>query len=326
MKRRDLLKATGAAATVSAVGLAGCSSVPFLGGDDNSTGSFSAASSWLPEPQEVSDNLDHYSFTARTPSGIHGAVDDVLWEASQGVSTDFGRLSGKNVEYAISVSTSVSDQDSFSSSDIEWTVYTGSFDTNWVADKIEHGTNYSSTSEMTDGRTLFRPEEARSSLDAYAVDENQNVIVQVGGSDSTDSLPSAEGIAKLLFETNTGEAPTYAEQEDMSELASSLSMGHTMRAETQDETDGGSNAGPEDGVLKDLVASGSSYTIDGSNTNIEEVLVFSEQRSVDENDIQTYIAESGEFSRAAKRPSYSITGRRVSIEWTVTTWPNTMLY
>jgi len=322
-----MLKATGAAASASMVGLAGCNSVPFLGGDDGSTGSFSAVSSWLPEPQELSDNLDHYSFTARSPSRVYNAVDEVLWKASQGISTDFGRLSGEDVGYVTSVNTNVTNNDSFSSSDIGWEVYTGSFDTDWVADKIEYGTGYSSTSEMTDGRTLFRTEGASGSyLNAFVVDENENAVVRISGRDSGDILPSAEGIAELLFETNAGEAPTYAEKEDMTELTNGLSMGHAMSAGTQEETSGEGDTGPEDGVLEGQVASGTSYTIDGSNTNIETVIVFSEERDVDEGDIETYIAESGEFNRAAERPSYSISGRRVSIEWALTTWADEVLY
>lgn len=312
-----MLKATGAAATASAVGLAGCNSVPFLGGDDGSTGSFSAVSSWLPAPGEISDGLNHYSFSARTPSGIYNAIDDTLWKGSQRVSTDFGSLPPEDVEYRISMDTRVSSEDSFGSSNIGVTVYTGSFDTDWVGEKIEYGTEYATTSEIADGRTLFRREGAgESNLDAFVVDENETVVIEISGTDQSDTLPTAEGVAELLFDANAGEVPTYTENSDMSELAGGLSMGHTISASTQNETELSGNQGPENGRLGGTVAQGTTYTVNGSDIDIARAIVFDEERDVSENDIKTYIAESGEFTGAEERPSYSINGRRVSIEWT----------
>ncbi|QSG14007.1 hypothetical protein [Halapricum desulfuricans] len=327
MKRREMLKATGAAATASAMGLAGCNSVPFLGGDDGSTGSFSAVSSWLPEPGEISDGLNHYSFSARTPSGIYSAVDDTLWKSSQRVSTEFGSLPSEDVEYRISMNARVSSEDSFGSSDFEATIYTGSFDADWIGDKIEYGAGYATTSEMTDSRTLFRQENAgESNLDAFVVDENENVVINIGGNDQTDTLPTAEGVAELLFDANAGEVPTYTETSDMSELASGLSMGHTISASTQNETELSGDQGPENGRLGGTVAQGTTYTVNGTDVDITRVIVFDEERDVDENDIKTYIAESGEFTRAEERPSYSISGRRVSIEWTTGGVVSSVLY
>lgn len=310
MERRQFIKGSGAALTVGMAGLAGCST-GILGGGG---GSFGDVTAWLPAPAEFDSDLDHYQFTARSPSQVADVSDDTTWDITVAPNADFGNPPADDVDYVIGANPSTDETRQF-------TVYVGDFDAEWISTKLESRNfdqdrgldEFDVYVQPTDGSV---PQQTQSDVPGrvgYAVNDS-TVIRTVHRSPEDESDPI--GVAQTIADANAGDAPTYAENQDMGALGDTISIGQYVTAQTFEPVE---ESLPQAGQFEDLVGRGETHTVQGAETDISEVLVFLSESAVIEREIESYIDESGQFNSYHSRPEYSIDGRTVSITGTTGT-------
>lgn len=306
MQRRQFVKTGGALLAAGMVGLSGCNDV-LGGGDGASTGSFDDVTDWVPSPELLDSDLN-YTFRARSPSRLAEVSDNPSWQSAFSQQTPFGRLAAEDVTYTIRAgrSTPLPEGRSFR-------VHVGDFDPAWIGTKLQR-------TEGSNGEA-FDPDAPIDEYDVYtagtrAFAVSGDAIVSTRHEDPPDDEePDPAGFAETIIDTSQGDADSYAAGEDMGMLADAVPDGHVFRAETFDQISP-DEANPETGNFENLVGTGRSLTVQGSQADVSLLFVYFAERAVEEDDIETYIEESAEFDGYQERPEYEVTGRTVEITGT----------
>lgn len=310
MQRRRFLKGGGALFVVGASGLSGCAS---LGGgsDDGSTVGTDRLKTWLPDPRALDSDLDHYQFNAVAPAALSKVVDaDVFGSFDQnttpGSETDadvnVGTLPASDVDLTFETSASAG-ADSYG-----FRAYFGSFDSDWLETKLQNN-GYDRVRDTGDF-TLYEEGNNAAGSRVTAI-SGDALIAGTQQTTAADSDADAVPVVETLIDTSQGNATRYTAFDNMSELMSALPAGHRFSGGTFER---GEDMNPEEGEFTNFVAEGETSRFDGSVTKITKVLVFLREVDVVEQDINTYIEESGDFDDFSERPEYEIDGRIVTIE------------
>ena len=279
--RRTLLRRWTAAISAGALAnIAGC-------GGLNPLGVFGGAyAHWLPAPDELGDS-DHYSFTYLDMETIESNEDNIdgdsfgmdtidsFWDP---LSFDWGDTSTLLlVGQVVVIEAEFSREDA--GSDLEDEDY-------------EEATEY-------EGFTVFLgPNES----DAFALGDN--TVLRGGGYGVEDLVDQLE----VVIDAQNRNADHYGdENEDMStlldELGGTLDSGSTMEESDSDN--------PESGAFENMVAQGSTATINGETSDRKWVIVYDEQDDVDTGDLEDWVDANsdGEFD-GVDDISYNQNGRK----------------
>ena len=285
--RRQLLKTSGAAVGAGVLtGLAGCSSIPFIGG-----GGAGAYRSWLPAPGEISDS-DHYGFAYIDYNKIQNNEDNFDEDFYENLENDPDTL-GLDFE----------DMNNVISSD-GFSVLNASFNKSDVVDALEDEDEGEYEQDGSQNNyDIFVPANSDEPFEAYGV--SGSTVIQsrsVGGDDAVDVLESA-------IEVNNGNIDRYHQDSDAFNKLSNVTGGGTfVTGRTYEETDGDN---PEGGQFENSVASGRSVTVNGGSSNVKSVVVFDSSDDVDTGDLEDWVDEQDTDGGAwedVNNPNYNKNG------------------
>lgn len=260
-----MLQSTGLLVGAGAMGgLAGCSSIPFVGGDTSWT-------NWLPEPGTFR-NQDHYETYYIEPQAIAEYEDDFDdgYDSLEDFFSPPGALDVDFDEVERMVLTST------------MRVYMGSFTVEDVVDELEDE-EFDEEDEY-EGYTLYLgPEEGFSQQVAAAVSENTLLYGTSAEDGPVDGL-------ETLIDTSNGEEDRYvAESEDFATLVDELGGGQFVFGSTHVEA---GTDDPENGQFEHQVAVGSQIQVDGETSSRKWVRVFQEADDVDIDDVEDWVDEN----------------------------------
>lgn len=252
LSRRETLRVGAGAAAAGVVGgLAGCSSVPFLGGG-GSSGS-QAMRDWLVDPGELADR-DRYD-----PVYLdYGALLDAEEELSDGA-FEFAE-DGYETRYEDVVDVDIEDANwALALGTGRFRVLSANHSRSDVVEHLEDDLDFDEEDERVSGfSVLLGPEETR----GVALDGSVILIVSSVG-DPEDAL-------EVLIEAQSGEADLYAEEDE--DVGAAL-----------DAVDGDHLLLTEDGPTDDVEALAVAATLDGETTERTAALVFDDEDAVDED-------------------------------------------
>ncbi|WP_332898870.1 hypothetical protein [Haladaptatus sp. CMSO5] len=260
-----MLRSTGLLVGAGAMGgLAGCSSIPFVGGDTSWT-------NWLPEPGTFR-NQDHYQTYYIEPQDIAEYEDELddgydlfedFFSPPGALDVDFDEVEGMVIAPTMRV-------------------FMGSFTVEDVVNELEDA-DFDEDDEY-EGYTLFLgPEENFGSRAAAGVSDSTLLY----GSASEDG--PIDGL-ETLIDTSNGEEDRYmAESEDFATLVDELGGGHFLYAITHEETE---IDDPENGQFEHEVARGARIQFDAETSSRKWVRVFEEADDVDLGDVEDWVDEN----------------------------------
>jgi len=280
LSRRAAIKLGAATAGVGAMGgLAGCSSIPFVGGGANYT-------NWLAEPGVIADS-DNYRFTWTDAQQVRNNEDNFdsdTYDNYESFNED--RLDQAGLDYD-DVNTFLSFQGV--------TVVDASFNQDDVGDELEDNDFDDDTDH--EGYTIYLSE---SEFQAVGVSGNDLVYGRRNGEND------AVEIVEAAIDTNNGDEDRYVdENDDFSELTSNLSTGTF--------TSGGSIDNDSD-----QVASGQTLSVNGETSNIESITVFDEADDLEQDDVDD-LQEEGEDSSDVENFSANKNGRILTVSYDIDT-------
>lgn len=281
-RRTVLRRGTAAVSAGALASIAGCGGLNPLGGGGG------AYANWLPVPDEIGDS-DHYSFTYLDMEAVESNEDNID-EDSFGLDTiesfwDPLGFDWEDTSTLLFAGQVVVIEAEFSRDDAVSDLEDEDFD-----DDTEH-----------EGFTIFLgPEES----EAYAIGDN---TVLLGGGYGVDD-PADQ--LEVVIDAQNGNVDRYGdENEDMSallgELGGTLDNGSTMEESDSDN--------PEAGAFENMVAQGSTATINGESTDRKWVVVYDEEDDVDTDDLEDWVdandSDDGEFADVDDI-SYNQNGRK----------------
>jgi len=280
LSRRAAIKLGAATAGVGAMGgLAGCSSIPFIGGGGGYT-------NWLAEPGVVADD-DAYRFSwtdAQQVRNNEDEFDEDVYDSYESFNEE--RLDQAGLDYD-DVNTFLSFQ--------TVTVVDASFDRDDVADELEDNDYEDDTDH--EGYTIY-------------LGDNEFRAVGVSGSDliygRRNSDNDAVEVVEAAIDTNNGDEDRYVdENDDFAELTSNLGTGTFTSGGTIDND-------------SDQVASGRTLSVNGEISSVEAISVFDEADDLDQDDVDD-LQEEGEDSNDVDNFSATKTGRVLTVSYDVDT-------
>jgi hypothetical protein len=298
MDRRDFIKASSACIAAGASGLSGCLRFQDIvsGG-----GSMSGITGWLPEPGALDSDLSHYPVTARSPAQLSDVSDDFLWDINVAPDVEFGNPLAEEVEYIISMNTE-------RQAGSQFVVYVGDFDSEW-SEEILLDKAYERARSFGDYTLIEHEQEPR----AYAVSDD----AVVHGIDAGGEEPDPISVAQTVVDANEEEVTRYTgSNEDMDALTGELAAGPRVSIETYDRFE---STEAEAGRFESNVGRGTSYQVNGKETDVTNAYVYLSEGDVVERDLNTYIDESGRFTNYRSPPELTINGRTAVIEGTIPT-------
>lgn len=280
LSRRAAIKLGAATAGVGAMGgLAGCSSIPFIGGGSGYT-------NWLPEPGVIAD-ADSYGFSwtdAQQVRNNEDEFDDDVYDSYESANED--RLDQAGLDYD-DVNTFLSFQ--------SVTVVDASFNRDDVAGELEDNDFDDDTDH--EGYTIYL-----SNSEFQAVGVSGNDLVYGRRNSENDAVE----VVELAIDTNNGDEDRYVdENDDFAELVSNLSSGTFTSGRTIDND-------------SDQVASGRTVSVNGSTSNVESVTVYDEADDLDQDDVDD-LQEEGEDSNDVENFSANKNGRVLTVIYDVDT-------
>jgi hypothetical protein len=253
VSRRSALRiGAGAAAAGIVAGLAGCSSVPLLGGGGGSSGS-QAMRDWLVEPGELADRNQY------APVYLdYGALLDVEDELDDGL---FNAIEdGYETRYEDPFDVDIEDANwGLRLGTPLFRVFSGSYSRTDAVAHLEDEFDFDEQDDRVGGFSIvLGPEE----LSGVALDGS--VILFVNRTeDPADNL-------EVLIEAQSGEAEMYAEENEAAGAA-------------LDAVDGDHLTLTENGPTDDVEALAVAATFDGETTERTAALVFDDEDAVDED-------------------------------------------
>jgi len=292
-------------AVVGAGALAGCSldQVPFIGG-----GGVGQYPDWVPAKGELQPDSDD-------DSGGQSLVFGVSNPSS--VNSNRGNLHPDQYRQL---------QSSYSATGIDWqslnldlglrngAVYSGDFDAEEVRNELTDDTGgsteyeqdgshngydiYVQTEEAVAAETGLSEDNASSeySSDAYAVSggtivRGSRVGFSPGGFNSDPSVEiSAASAAEIIIDAGeSGDSRAVDDSDDFQTLTNELNDGDRLFGRLRDEEIDSDQADKESGDFEGLIASGSSLSINGENSELQTVMVFGSSGDADEGDTQDWV-------------------------------------
>ena len=257
--RRGLLRAgTGIAVSL---GLAGCSSIPGLGGGGNYR-------NWLHEPGQLRD-ANHYQMTyvdATTVVDNRSELSDQTFSTLEPFVNSSAGVAGVDIHDADwSVSTNATQVTSCSRSRDE------------LMGDLEND-NYGEETEYN-GYTIMTPDGTDQPTRAMAV--QQGTIIDV------NRLGEPVEGAEDVIDVKRAERPRYAEQsEAFSTLVGAVNNESILYLLTRDRTEVDN---PESGQFDGSVGIGIEYTINGANSDIQYIIAYESEADVDTGDLQDWV-------------------------------------
>lgn len=268
-------------AVAGAGALAGCESIPFIGGD-SSVGQFT---NWVPEPTTLQSQTETVLFTVRSPSQINSNRQSFDPQTYRRYRTSYRtgiQWSSVNMRLSlwnglIQVSTG-----SFSASDI---------DTELTTEANGDGSGQVYAEETTEGNYSIyvsdQYDDAENADRAYAV-KGDTVINARRIGNPNDGGQTAIETAQAVIETGQGDNRATAEDDAFNSLANE--MGGTFATGTTfEDAIGSDDASVARGIFDGTVAQGTSHTVNGSETERKDVYVFESQDDVDTDDLEEYV-------------------------------------
>lgn len=262
LSRRSALRlGAGGLAAATAGGLAGCSSIPFLGGGGG--GGSSTVQKWAYAPGEIADQ-ESYVPQYRSFSAIRAAAeelpDNFVTATESRVETRFEDLLDVDAE------------------DVEWEVDLSAFAVasvnHTVADAVEHledELDFDEDDEVNGYTTVVGPDGVR----GYALD-GSTVIVGAVESDVAGALEDVIG-------TQRGDVDMYVdEDEDFADAVTNVD-GDTVRASVG-------------GFQDNVVATGTAATFEGEETTAAGAQVFDDRDDVDRERFREFANEEDDLS------------------------------
>jgi hypothetical protein len=267
--RRDVLRGGAAGGLIVLGGLAGCSSIPVIGGG-------AGYSQWLYDPGTIGDN-DHYGFSYRNDQQIRNNEDtfDSEFYDRQEASEDGFPLDAMGVDY-----------DSVTSR-LNLTfggVISGNFNRSDVVDELDDN-DFDDEEENYSGYAIYQRDDSV----AVGVSGSDAVHIQAGfGSPVDDPVDGVE----TIIDTKTGDEDRYQnENEDMQTLLNRVGGGDVIFARTQDEVDDGN---PTFGRFEGQVGTGLEATFNGDTTNLTFTVVYDSTDDVDADEVQEFVEDTAD--------------------------------
>jgi hypothetical protein len=242
--RREYLRIGTATAALGTLGsLAGCSSIPFVGGGGN-------YQAWLPEPGTISDR-DDYSFTFLDSKTVVNNEDEFD-------SDTFDRVERLAAGYREQVDVDFDETNTiltFQST----AVVTGQYNTGDVTDELDRN-DFDEEGDYK-GTTVF-------------LADDESMAVGVSGAALAFARPmggeDADEIVELMIDTRRGDEDRYVEEnEDLQTALDAVGNGTAV----------GGTTSP--GLGSDIVGIGSSLQVNGSTSNLDISLVFDDESDAD---------------------------------------------
>ncbi|WP_254538301.1 hypothetical protein [Halomarina litorea] len=268
--RRNLLKtgvtaATGGLVATTAGCLGGAPGVSLLGGDGRYT-------DWLVAPDKLGDS-DHYSFYHLRPAAFADHED---------------QLGSDNYDQLEML---------FSGPAERWT----GVDFDEVTDLVSFGPASVYTTEVPEADVVEDLEDEdfddESDLEGYTVyvSSDESVAVGVNGETLVWGRESYQGsdavdVVERVIEAKAGEEDRYAdENEHFTALVDRLGDGDLVYGRTREESDADD---PANGEFRDLVARGTTVSLDGETADMRWALVFEDENDIDVDDVKEYVDEN----------------------------------
>lgn len=303
--RRTFLKGT--AATASMAAIAGCSNVPFFGGN----GSTGHVNTWLPAPYELGRNIDFYSVSATAPSAV------APYETEIGIENWEAYVSG-NVDTIPYATPTASDLSLVASAEFweegglsgDFDVYEGEFSPERIEERIDGEEQYSFTRGSYEEFEYFVTDDDTGAL---AVSEDTFLEASTTDADELDSV----ALIDMVVDANEGHIDRYEENEDFETLFEKASEGEGVAYILNlGGYDGPDDPDPGQGELFGYIGLASSRQLEGAETEIEERLLFENEGDIVDSEIETYVTESG-FYDSWRTIDWEQDGRTVSIDGTI---------
>lgn len=259
--RRSVLRGASVAVGAGALAsLAGCTDAV-----NSIVGGGSDYQSWLPDPGTISDR-DHYSFGYADTAVLADNED----ELDDGTADNLGFLEG----YWDPVDVGW-DETSWVLSG-SYVVVEADYELEDVIDDLEDD-DYDDEDEY-EGFRIFEKE-------GHGIAVGNGMILAM---DDVSEDPADE--IEELIDVGNGEEDRYAEEEaDMSALVDALGGGAFVTGETMDEPD---EEMPEAGVFDEMVAKGSTTSIDGDTASETYAVVYDSESDVDLDDLEAWVDEN----------------------------------
>jgi hypothetical protein len=268
--RRDVLRTGAAAGGLAALGgLAGCSSIPFVGGGGG-------YAQWLYAPGEIGDR-DHYGFSYQNDQAIRNNEDefDSSYFDRQESSEDNFPLEQMGVDYdevknRLSIGTVG--------------VINGNFQKSDVVDELDDN-DFDDEDDNYSGYAIYQKEDSL----AIGVQNNQAVYVQprFGGVD--DVVDAVE----TIIDTKTGDEDRYQNENDaMNVILNQVGGGDIVFGTTQEEAD---DTNTDRAQFEGQVGTGVQGNFNGDTTNVKYALIFADSDEVDMDDIEDWVDDSDTF-------------------------------
>lgn len=262
LTRREALRLGGATAALAATGsMAGCSSIPFIGG--------AGYTNWLFAPGTIGD-VDHYNFGYTDVKRVRNNEDEFddqyydsfesnedSWPLDQtGVDVD-------DVDSQLSLGSVGRVAGSFAKDEV-----TGDLED----EDFEHDTDH-------EGYAIYHQDDQR----AVGVKENEFVHARLRYGTQADD---ARDVVETLIDTNAGDEDRYVDDsEDFKKLTDELGSGTFVSGGTQEEVE---ETNAENGQFEGAVASGYAFTVNGETSDLKHVYVFSDEGDVDMGDVEDW--------------------------------------
>lgn len=290
LSRRGVLRrgaATASAATLAS--LAGCSSIPFIGGG--------GMSNWLYEPGTVGDS-DHYQFIEVNLQAVRNNEDNISDETFSFFESYEDQFDPTGVDFD-----SMNRAIGFTGV----TVLKGSFNNGDISSELEDSDLDFDDSDYN-GYTIYYNE---SNGIAFGVGSSLLRARAAGDED-------AEAVAELAIDTNSGNEDRYKSESDaMNKFLNTAGNPTLVSGGTQEEVDEGV---PEQGRFENQVASGQTTNINGETSNRKFIRVFDSQDDVDTGDFEDWTeAQEDETFDDVDDININQQGRAVVVNGTIDT-------
>jgi len=261
LSRRSVLRlGAGGVAAATASGLAGCSSIPFLGGGGG--GGSSTTQNWAYDPGEVVDQ-DTYTPRYRSISAIRDAEDELPDQVFENEEVRFEQRYGNPLDVDFD--------------EADWTLRLGRAGVGSVphtvedvVENLEDEFDFDEDDEVDGYTTVVGPNETR----GYAVDGS--TVLWVRARDAVDALEE-------LIATQSGDVDMYVDEDD--DFADAIT-----------NVDGDVVSASVGGNQEDVVATGSAATFNGETTTAAGAQVFDERDDVDRERFRELASEQDDLS------------------------------
>lgn len=269
--RRDVLRTGAAAGGLAALGgLAGCSSIPLIGGG---AGGYAQ---WLYAPGAIGDG-DHYAFSYQNDQAIRNNEDefDESYFDRQESTEDSFPLNDMGVDYD-----EVNNRLSLGTGG----VVNGQFQQSDVVDELDDE-DYDDEDEDYSGYAIYQKNDSR----AVGVRNNQAVYVQAGFGGDVDVVDAVE----TIIDTKTGDEDRYQnESEDMNTVLNQVGSGDIVFGFTREEVD---DTNTDRGQFEGQVGTGVQANFNGDTTNVKYAIVHADSDEVDMDEIEDWVDDSDTF-------------------------------